>query len=364
MPKILVIDDDPLYREMMVEVLKGEGFETIEADNGMAGIEQARTYRPDLVVSDIVMEQADGYKVLSTLKNDESTSNIPFIITTGWSSKGGQRQGMSLGADDYLSKPFNATELVDTVWAQLKKKEALRQEVDKKLSTISVRISTTLPNELRKPLQQILGLAQIISEQHNTLPAHEMGEMARFIYASGIRIERWVENYTLYLQLEMLSMDPIQKVSFHRQQVNSVRSVIREKAVSIANWRRRSADLKLTLADGSAPISKEYLAKLLEELLDNAFKFSPSGSMVEVKTAFIPGKFGLAVVDKGRGMSSEEVAEVGAFIQFGQKEYGQQGFGLGLAIAKLITELHGGLVKIHSHPGKGTKVAVEIPLRS
>lgn len=360
MPKILVIDDDPVYLEMMVEVLRDEGHETIEAQNGLDGINMARAHKPDLIVSDVVMEKANGYAVLESLKKDATTASIPFILITGWSSKGGQRQGMAMGADDYLSKPFNATELIDTVTAQLKKKKQILSGVEQQLTQLKVSMTAAVPNELQKPLKTVLGFASMLYNQHQQLQAQQVAEIAQHIYTAGFALQTWVENFTIYLQLEQLALEPERTTQLQNGRTPQTEILIQERAMQKATSLNRSGDVQFKLASGSAAMAPEYFTKLFDVLLDNAFTFSETGTPVQIMTAVRQGRFGLSITDRGRGMTPEQVADIGAFAQFGKAEYEQSGLGLGLTIAKRIVELHGGVVNIKSVPGKGTRVTVEI----
>ena len=120
MNKILVIDDEEWLREMIYLALKQKGFEVIEAVNGADGIEKARKELPDLILCDVNMEKVDGYLTLSSLRTEAPTAAIPFILMTGLADNAGMRHGMELGADDYLSKPFNPRELVARIRAILR----------------------------------------------------------------------------------------------------------------------------------------------------------------------------------------------------------------------------------------------------
>ena len=111
MKKILVIEDEAQSREMFLECLEAEGFDTLCAENGRVGVQRAQSHLPDLVICDIVMPEIDGYGVLTTLRQDPVTAMIPFIFLTAKATKTELRQGMDLGADDYLTKPSTVEEL-------------------------------------------------------------------------------------------------------------------------------------------------------------------------------------------------------------------------------------------------------------
>jgi len=122
---ILVIEDDAPTRHLFLDILEAEGFDTIGAENGLVGIEQAQKYLPDLVICDITMPDIDGYGVLNTLRQEPLTAVIPFIFLTGSDTKASVRKGMELGADDYLTKPSTVGELLRAITIRLEKKQTL-----------------------------------------------------------------------------------------------------------------------------------------------------------------------------------------------------------------------------------------------
>ncbi|WP_442948886.1 response regulator transcription factor [Nostoc sp.] len=124
--KILVIEDDNVTRNLYLKGLEAKGFNTIGADNGLAGIQQAQKRIPDLVICDITMPDMDGYSVLTTLRQDPVTAIIPFIFLTGSSSRADVRKAMELGADDYLSKPSTLDELLRAITTRLQKQATLQ----------------------------------------------------------------------------------------------------------------------------------------------------------------------------------------------------------------------------------------------
>src|ERR1043166_1564897 len=177
MKKILVIDDEKWLREMVQLALSQKGYDVIEAGNGALGIEVARKVLPDLILCDVNMEKMDGYRTLSTLRNEASTASIPFILMTGLADNAGMRQGMELGADDYLPKPFTIDALYAAVDARLKKAQTFRQEAERKLADLRDNLSLMLPHELRTPLNGLLAYGEILAHDASTLPPNEVAEI-------------------------------------------------------------------------------------------------------------------------------------------------------------------------------------------
>lgn len=127
MRKILVIEDNEDIRENLCEILELAGYATYAAENGKIGVEIAEKEHPDLIICDIMMPVLDGFGVLKILSNKATTANIPFVFLTAKTEKGDFRQGMSLGADDYITKPFESKELLEVIELRLKKHERIQK---------------------------------------------------------------------------------------------------------------------------------------------------------------------------------------------------------------------------------------------
>lgn len=127
MTQILVIEDDPNVRTLILKLLQAEGFDALSAEDGRTGLRLARVHEPDLIICDIMMPEFDGYEVLSQLRQNSATATIPFIFLSAKSERTDLRQGMELGADDYLTKPFKRAELLGAISARLTKQAALTQ---------------------------------------------------------------------------------------------------------------------------------------------------------------------------------------------------------------------------------------------
>ena len=119
--KILVIEDEAEMRRNIVTILEMEGFEVLQASHGRDGVELARAELPDLVLCDVTMPELDGHAVIAALRSNEGTVGIPFIFLTARAEKSDLRTGMVLGADDYLTKPVDADELLEAIRTRLER---------------------------------------------------------------------------------------------------------------------------------------------------------------------------------------------------------------------------------------------------
>ena len=128
MKKILVIEDQEIIRENIVKLLKAEGFDVTGAENGAQGLNAAVSNLPDVILCDVMMPELDGYGVLVALRSNPVTATVPFVFLTGKADRSEMRQGMELGADDYLTKPFTKAELVGAISSRLKKQEAVAEK--------------------------------------------------------------------------------------------------------------------------------------------------------------------------------------------------------------------------------------------
>jgi serine/threonine protein kinase/ActR/RegA family two-component response regulator len=134
MTKVLVIEDDPAIRANIVDLLEVEGFSVVQAASGTAGVAAFRKERPDLVISDLKLPEMDGFAVLETLRREPEGGDTPFIFLSAHAERSQIRQGMKLGADDYIPKPFTSRELLDAVRGRLVRMEAIRSATPPPLS--------------------------------------------------------------------------------------------------------------------------------------------------------------------------------------------------------------------------------------
>lgn len=364
-PKILVIEDNTALQQSVLEILDLEGYQAVGAENGIEGLQRAHEIRPDLIICDIMMPGLDGFGVLEQLRQDPQMAMVPFVFLTARADRAAMRHGMELGAYDYLTKPFSAQEMFATIRAQLEKAAVFNGDAERRLNDLRNQLTLSLPHELRTPLTVILGFSELMLEDGPNLPADQMAEMVGSINQAARRLYRLVENYLVYVQLEISRTKPEWVVALRTYTTKSPEQIVSQQAETVAATANRLDDLQLDISpcEGVLEMGEEHLSRVVAELVTNAFKFSQPGTPVQVTAEEKGGYFYLNILDAGRGMSADQIAAIGAYMQFERLRYEQQGSGFGLIIALRLVELHGGTLSIESAIGRGLLARITLPMR-
>jgi two-component system sensor histidine kinase/response regulator len=355
--KILIIEDEHLILESIVEVLTLEGYECLKAINGEKGIQIAKDEIPDLIVCDIEMPGLSGHKVLQDLRANPRTSTIPFIFLSALADNRELRKGMILGADDYLTKPFQPEDLLSSVKTRLEKKLA----ITKRMEILRDSIALALPHELQTPLVTIMGYAEMLSEKFKEGQDDEALEFSEAILQAGVRLNRLIKNFIFYEKLELMSIDS-QSTALLKGVTGITPDLVNDTAYKVANKFNRKDDLEISAEKSAISIPITYFLIIIEELLDNAFKFSDKGTKVTLSGNNEHEYYQIIITDKGKGMTDEQLANITAYLQFERDKFEQQGMGLGLTISMKIAEVFGGKIKINSKYGEFTEVTTSLPL--
>jgi diguanylate cyclase (GGDEF)-like protein len=249
MKKILVIEDEEFVRENIEELLDAEGFDVISAENGRIGVDLAKVMIPDLILCDVMMPELDGYNVLTALRQDSVTAAVPFIFLTAKSAKTDFRQGMELGANDYITKPFTRAELLGAIASRIKYDDKVREHYNIELQQAKEQLNylihndslTNLPNRLslRERFKQIqptdtdneqlvtilcLGLDRF--NQINENLGHEIGDL--LLKAVAERLTACVEAGDTVARLDTDQFAIILATTQHKQEVGNIAQTILE----------------------------------------------------------------------------------------------------------------------------------------
>ncbi|OQY26817.1 MAG: hypothetical protein B6244_12580 [Candidatus Cloacimonetes bacterium 4572_55] len=360
MTKILVIEDEIQLRKPIKHILESQSYIVLEAENGRAGIEMARKHLPDLIICDILMPEINGYEVLETLRNDPETENMPFIFLTAKTDPTEIRKGMGLGADDYLTKPFQIKDLLDAVQARLRRR-AISQ---KPMEELRFHLCNMLPHEFRTPLTAILGYAKFLTDEKMHLERNIIQQFAGGIYENSVRLKRIVENYLLYSQFRLYEHDSGNLTDqneirpWTERNIVNISRLIRDAAIDLASDYGRSSDLIMDMPNVNHSLSIKSFVRIIEEVLDNCFKFSEIGTPVRLQILIHGERLILQITDQGHGMSEAQTDRINSRNSSDGREYEQQGVGLGLAIVQLLCRLTQSQFLVESKPKKGTTVTV------
>jgi signal transduction histidine kinase len=202
-------------------------------------------------------------------------------------------------------------------------------------------------------------MADILTEEASTLTPDEVKEIGEDLRICGDRLHRLIQNFLLYAELESGATQPPMSASL--TPIRELTAAIARKCARLAS---REQDLQIDLVDAVVPIPSPRWQKIIEELIDNAFRYSVADQPVTVKTSFNEEHLVVEVRDCGRGMTPEQVNSLGAYMQFDRRIYEQQGTGLGLTLAKRLVEFYGGVMMIDSTPITGTTVYLQFKVMS
>ncbi len=337
-------------------------YSLLTAQEEVTGLKLARQHYPQIIIYELNSFPINGYNFLQEIRQDQNTSIIPVIFLSKTFDSVQHRQVMAMGADDILFAPYSEQDLVSTIRARLTRQEIISERSRKELEQLRHNITVFLPHEIRTPLTGIIAGTDLLLNSSMPLDSSIMRELLHCINSSAKRLSRLAHNFLLYCELKALANDPGKIRDLRNQKTDSAHNNIAQTSLKQTNYYHRQEDLTLDLQETSVKINASYLIKLVEELIDNACKFSKQGTPIKICSQIQKDYLVLSISDRGRGMTSQQIEQIGLGRQFERSIYEQQGFGLGLAIAKNLTQLHGGKLQISSIPQETTTVTLTLPL--
>jgi DNA-binding response OmpR family regulator len=363
--KILVVEDEQGIRENMQEMLEARGFVVRAATNGKQGVLEAIDFRPNLILCDIMMPKMDGYQVLEQIRKTSNIQNVPFIFLTAKVDKNDIRMGMTMGADDYLTKPFTAKELVGAVDARLKRQEKYNNLPARAKHEIDTSVFATYYHEFNTPLHGIVGGLNLLINAGKSFSEKQTADLLFSVLKSSLRLNHTLSNLMLYEEIKRAEAHPELVTMFNSGQTgNFWAQKIKDELQTIAKeMYGRAADLQVEFVDVTElNINFEYLLRMMIEVTDNALKFSKSGQKVSVTGKQSGENYVFEITDNGSGFSFNGINDIAPFKQFFKRKFEQQGMGMGLFLVKKLIQFNSGDLVIQTIEDKGTKVTVSLPL--
>ncbi|WP_164017321.1 ATP-binding protein [Pyxidicoccus trucidator] len=350
-PRVLVVEDDAEIRGFIAGLL-AQHYRVLESVNGEEGLQRARTERPDLIVSDVMMPIMSGLQMLTALRNDARTVDIPVILLTARQEVSAKVEGLGTGANDYLGKPFSPRELLARIETQLRLREAaVRAAENERLAAIGL-LTSGFAHEVRNPLNGLMNALGPLKSALGGGPSDlEMSRtMLDVVEECGQRIRHLAES--------LLSFTRTSDTPLALSLTSSLDSTL-----SVLAWRVPSGVTVERAYQCHEPVMGDpgTLNQVWLNLLDNALRAVGERGRVEVATSRQGDDAVVTISDNGVGIRQEDMERL--FQPFFSTRAAGEGTGLGLALSRRIIMRHGGQVSLSSTPGEGTKVEVRLPLR-
>lgn len=370
---ILIVDDEPDNFDVIETLLSVQGYHLYYASNGQEALSILDTVNPDLILLDVMMPGLNGIDVCKKIKADLQWKAVPIIMVTALSSKEDLALCLEAGADDFISKPVNRLELCARVKSMLRIKQqhdtiqhfsAIQRNtinvLGRNLQELTGNLVLSLSQELNTPVNGISSIIELLKVNIKNMDTVEVQLLLDLADQSAHRLEDVTNQFLLYLELELASLQP-QSTPIEETYlpVATIQARLKSQAAKV----NRKDDLVFDLQEVGVRLSKRYFLVILQELVDNALKFSQTGSKITIQSQVINGMLEISIHDQGRGMTKQQIAKVGAFMQFERQNQEQSGTGLGLAIVKKIVEGAKGKLTITSIYEKETTVNVSVPIK-
>jgi PleD family two-component response regulator/anti-sigma regulatory factor (Ser/Thr protein kinase) len=362
---ILVVDDDPVIRSLTRDALEDEGYNVVEAEDGVAACEACEEAVPGLIIADVMMPRMDGFELCRTLRRRPETEHVPILVATGLEDHESIATAYEAGATDFISKPINwlilnyrlrymlrAANAFTDVLVQKDRAEAADRAKSAFLANMS--------HELKTPLNAIIGFSGIMRDEMFGPIGEQYSDYAKIIGDSGSHLLTIINDILELAKSEVQGLKLVEEDADIPQIVSFSSCIVGEMA--------RKADIRCSVAveDGLPRFRGDgkKLQQILINLLSNAIKFTPGGGKVNLTAGRAPsGGLVFRVADTGIGIAPDEMAV--AMMPFGQidstlsRKY--DGAGLGLPLTKRLVDLHGGALEVDSEPGVGTTVTLRFP---
>ncbi len=356
---VLVVEDEVDVLNNIEEILVNQNYRVLLSATSEAAIEAAKLHQPDIVISDIMMPGLSGYDLLNYFRRNPELSNIPFVFLTSKTSDEELRYAMNLGADDYLKKPFRATDLVKSIRTRIERKRKINDTIDKVRNSFAAAV----PHDLRTPLIPLIGYSEMIIDDLNNFTRDEIKNYAECIRSGAMNLHNKIERFILLASVQSELKD--------RERVKSLRNIsnylsieaVQEIILKISNQFGRTSDLKMKLPIGgfSVKMNDYYFNISVSEIIDNAFKFSDPGSAINVDSVLEDDFVKIEVLNSGYTLTDEQIANINIFVQHHYNYFPKNGIGIGLYMVKEVMKSFNGSITIESLPGKVVKVTLRIP---
>ncbi len=371
--RVLIVDDEPRNVRLLEGMLYSEPYELLTAHSGTEALDMVRTHLPDLVLLDVMMADIDGFEVCKHIKSNPAWRMIPVVMVTALSEVSDRVAAIQAGADDFLSKPIDATELIVRVRSLVRLRQ-LYADVERATSQ-RLAVMAGIAHDIRSPLNALMLSMDLLSGK---LPHDErLAPLWTNIATCLEQIKMLTNDLMRYYQIEagkfQLTYTPCRLADLLSGAVTVATPIASEKHIQF------SADPAPEII---LEVDQSAIIQVIQNLLTNAIKYTDPGGTVSLHVYDLAdGSYNLPVdhyppvltlpshgiifeiVDTGHGIVRKDFERI--FIEFDRlraTESETEGMGLGLAVSQRLVHLHGGAIWFTSEVGRGSTFAFFLPL--
>ncbi len=351
---ILVVDDELGPRESLKMILKPY-YNVYTAEKGVQAIEMLGQVPVDLVTVDLKMPGIPGIEVLEKIKQHDP--DIEAVIITGYGSMDTAIEGLRLGAFDYVAKPFDVNHILDVI-----RRAVERRNAKLRLKELKSEFLANISHELRTPLSVVIGFVYLLLDQLVGKLTEEQQRVLEKVYKNSEELLSLIDNALFLTSLAagdlLLVEEEFDIGMMIRNTARPYEKVLETKGIGLS-FDLPDEELRV-ICDPSK------VTRIFQNLFHNAVKFTLQGKVtVKARRSAERSRMDLEIVDTGIGIPQDQVEKM--FQPFRQADSSSRrsfpGLGLGLAVARRLTEFMGGTLEIKSQPGVGTRVLLRIPYR-
>ena len=361
--RVLVVEDHKLLLQAIRDLLESQGYEVYLALNGIEALEIMQDVTPNLILSDIMMPQMDGYTFYERVRENPEWVRIPFIFLTARGQHEDIKRGKALGVEDYLTKPFDTEEVAIAVRSRLRRAEAIHQATEREFDTLKQDIINVLSHELRTPLTYIAGYTDLALEDASDLSTDELVTFLQGIKKGANRLHSLVEDMLIGVQIDTSrSRQEYEMFANVSTELDEIIHVTVQSYGSMAD--EQEVTLEEELPDDLPPIRlyPPFFKDALGRIIDNGIKFSSTPGHVRVKAEADGEQVKIHIRDNGPGIPEEQKQYIYQRLQqLNRNEMEQQGTGMGLFIARSYIDMHGGEITLESEVGEGSTFTITLP---
>jgi two-component system, sensor histidine kinase and response regulator len=347
--KILIVDDTIDIVELLRKRFRADGYDTAEAFDGEEALRKVEEYRPDLMVLDIMMPKLDGMEVCRRLRRNTSFGHLPVLMLTAKSQIPDKIKGLDIGADDYITKPFDYKEVAARVRSLLAKKTASEELAEREKNNALDQMMDEVSHEVRNPLVVIGGFARRILR--NLPESDENRRYLEIILENVVVLERMVTELMELKSASLAFQEPADVNTILREVIELFSRDIREQEIEMVT------DF---LADPPImPVDRENITRALFNVIENGIEaMTRPPRRLTVSTALRSDFFEIRIADSGRGIGREKLKSI--FDPFFTSK--THGPGLGLTFALKTIQNHNGRIAVESEKAKGSVFTIKLPI--